>query len=526
MQAGTRLQYRTRRGTEFIHGENKYPIEQEASLELPLGYAVDDISVRPDHAIAVILHAFYLELVPEFAAYLRHIPFAADLFISTCTEENRSIITSCFADWPLGQVQVKVVPNRGRDIAPKIVGFHDVYERYEYVLHLHTKQSRHDETLFGWRGYLLDTLLGSSDVVRGVFACFARSPRLGMLAPQHIDYLRPWIRWMDNYETARETAQRIGFDLSTESPVDFPSGSMFWARSAALQPLLDLRLSFDSFPEETGQVDGTLAHAIERLYFRVCERAGFDWIKVTAVDQLHDRHSVVTVASEVELEQFLARAPLRLSSSNKSKLDEPAVASPQPKPRRVMHVIWREVLGKDRIIPAGSRLAIVLVGEAAADERLGSAARLATASLPPGVIGDVIHVATDAADSLARNQALTDGFTAGANVVLLICRSGMLHPGSGEALLQMVLAHANAGLIEGSIMPDPSPRAADPQNLTQSWAGGPVLAVTRRLFEAIGGFAPGIEGEAAERELSCRAVVRGFAVLRCPLCLFVPAGPP
>jgi hypothetical protein len=516
---------RSRRGDSFIDGENIYPIEQEISLELPLGYSVDEDSVRPSSPIGIVLHVFYVNLLGEFRAYLRHIPFSADIFISTDAEEKRGVIAACFADWTLGRVTVKVVPNRGRDIAPKIVGFSEVYDHYEYVLHLHTKQSLHDTSLVGWRGYLLDTLLGSSDAVRGVFACFAAAPRLGMLAPQHIDYLRPWIRWVENYAIAEATAKRMGFDLPPpHAPLEFPSGSMFWARSAALRPLLDLRLSFESFAEESAQTDGTLAHAIERLYFHVCERAGYDWIKITAADQLHDQRNVVDVASNAELEQFLTRVPLRLSSNNESRLVEPKILSPSPKPRRMLHVLWRELLGKGRTVPAGTRLAIVLLGEAARDRKLARAAQLATTDLPYGVIGDVICFSADSTEWSVRNEALATGFASGADVALLVTRSGVLHPASGEAVLRMALAHAGAALIESSIVPDLSPRETDPQNLTQSWAGGPVLAFTRRLFEVTGGFAPGLEGEAAEREFSSRALAHGFAVLRCPLCLFAPAG--
>ena len=52
---------------------------------------------------------------------------------------------------------------------------------------------------------------------------------------------------------------------------------MFWARGAALQPLLNLGLEFTDFPEEAGQRDGTLAQALERLTFLASEAAGFRW---------------------------------------------------------------------------------------------------------------------------------------------------------------------------------------------------------------------------------------------------------
>ena len=502
----------------FIGANSPFPIEQEVCLELPLGYAT---AVRPTSTVAVVLHAFHVDLLPEIRAYLGHIPFPADLFISTDTEAKRAAVFACFAGWPGGALTVEITPNRGRDIAPKLVGFAAVHDRYEFVLHLHTKQSLHDERLVGWRGYLLDTLLGSPDVVHGVFAAFAQAPDLGLLAPQHIDELRPWIRWGANYPQAQALAARMGFPLPSNAPLDFPSGSMFWARTAALRPLLDLRLGFDDFPEELSQTDGTLAHAIERLYFLVCEQAGFAWIKITAKGELHDGRGTVAVASSEELARFLSQGRVRLALLRdvvRPVAEELVITSPPPKPRRVLHVLWRHALGETEAIPQGLQTVIVLHGKAAGSDPLIQDARLALRGLPPGVTGRVVVDTT----ARCRNGSLSAGFAADADLVLLLDRPGMLHPGSLKALVRMAQAHRGEALIEAVCVPDLRSKTVDPESFAVAWAGSPAVALTRKAFEATGGYDDRLSGHAGDLDLSWRARALGVSVLRCPRCLFYP----
>ena len=59
-----------------------------------------------------------------------------------------------------------------------------------------------------------------------------------------------------------------------------PLGSFFWARAKALEPLFEKEWTYDDFPEEPVADDGTILHAIERIYPFSAQSAGYypGWI--------------------------------------------------------------------------------------------------------------------------------------------------------------------------------------------------------------------------------------------------------
>ncbi len=255
----------------------------DRALHLPLaGSATRN---QPPLRVALVCHMFYPQLADEVLDVFGNVPSPADIVVTTDTEDKRQSLQAAFAGWSKGQVSVTVTPNRGRDIAPKLALLPSLAASYDLLLFLHTKSSpRH---VFGqdWRKHLFDNLVGSPAVVTSILSLFEQDGTLGMLAPQHYAPTRSYVFWNGNFPMAKDLARRMGLRLTSAHKIDFPSGSMFWCRPAALGPLMRLDLQARDFASEQGQVDGTTAHAVERLFFICCELAGMRWIKVDTIAQ-------------------------------------------------------------------------------------------------------------------------------------------------------------------------------------------------------------------------------------------------
>lgn len=215
--------------------------------------------------IAVFCHMFHADLFAEVARYLSNIQRAVDIYLSTPTENHRFDLSRLFPN-----ASIEVVPNRGRDIAPKFITFGPAHFGYDYVLHLHTKAS-----IPGWRQHLFEHLVGSPERITAVLGAFERDARIGVITAEHFGPIRPAVNWGFNRPYGELLTKLIGVDMPNH--VEFPAGSMFWARPQALKPIFDLGLTYDHFPPEPIPNDGTIAHALERMIFLSAIRAGYGW---------------------------------------------------------------------------------------------------------------------------------------------------------------------------------------------------------------------------------------------------------
>lgn len=234
--------------------------------------ALREAPAAPAMRPCVVIHAWYTEVLDEILAALEATGLPWRIVVTTAHERAAAVRERLDA---LGaQAELHVFENCGRDILPFLhVANRLLDDGVEVVLKLHTKRSVHRHDGEHWRRELLDGLV-SPVRAHAVAAAFAADPSLGLVAADgHVQPLGFY--WGANRDTVDYLAARLGLAEPEVERDRFIAGSMFWARLEALRPLLDAHLGPWEFEAEAGQLDGTFAHAIERIFSLAARHAGF-----------------------------------------------------------------------------------------------------------------------------------------------------------------------------------------------------------------------------------------------------------
>lgn len=177
-------------------------------------------------------------------------------------------------------MRVEVYDNKGRDVVPFLTQIRPVADKYEYICHLHTKKSKHDVIGDNWRHHLYVNLLGSREIVEDILFMMESDHSIGVVFPETFFAVKPFAGWGINRETAQRFSNMIGVeipqeDLGAGNNLIFPAGNMFWAKTAAVRQILEYDFGDVEIPPEEGQLDGTIMHAIERMWGCVAKYNGF-----------------------------------------------------------------------------------------------------------------------------------------------------------------------------------------------------------------------------------------------------------
>ena len=225
---------------------------------------------------AVHLHLYYTDLADEFCVYFKNLPSGYDLYITVVNQEDVEEVYRKFKDCAAQNIEVIVVENIGRDVAPMIFDLKDkILAKYEVVGHFHSKKSISTNNDMGnrWRTYLLDNLIGDKNIAKSVLSLF-NDKSVGLVFAEDRHYMDIG----DNKKYLDELCSMMNINKVNETPL-FPLGNMYWARVDAVKQMFLLDKNKIIQPEPL-PYDGSYMHAIERITPNLVENNNFKFITV------------------------------------------------------------------------------------------------------------------------------------------------------------------------------------------------------------------------------------------------------
>jgi lipopolysaccharide biosynthesis protein len=224
---------------------------------------------------------YYVDLWPELVENLSRLKTPFDLFVGLIDRgeslvETQRTIAAAYPD-----ARVFVFPNHGRDIFPFVsMAAAGLFDPYEAVCKIHTKKSPHREDGNDWRQTLIGGVLPKVNADQ-LLERFLANPDWGLLvADGQIYEGEQW--WGSNKGLVPQLLHRVEIKPDLDR-LRFPAGSIYWIKQPLISLIRGMQLGVEDFDLEAAQLDGTPAHAFERVLGYMGETAGVDIVETSTV---------------------------------------------------------------------------------------------------------------------------------------------------------------------------------------------------------------------------------------------------
>lgn len=270
----------------ILRVENQADIKKTLHLNyiLPSDKVLNKDEKKEPKKIALIMHIYFKDLIGECLHYAKSMPSYADIYITTNTQEKKEAIEAAFSELPCHKLDVRLVPNKGRDVGPFLVESREYIMDYDYICHTHDKkvgQLKPGSIGAGFSYRCFENVLRSPEFVENIIDTMEKNPRIGLLTPPPPNhgpyYITLGMEWGLNYQVTKELAEKLDIHVpitDKKEPIA-PLGSVFWARTEALKKVFDYPWTYEELPEEPIADDGTILHGIERIYNYSAQAEGY-----------------------------------------------------------------------------------------------------------------------------------------------------------------------------------------------------------------------------------------------------------
>ncbi|HMQ08127.1 MAG TPA: rhamnan synthesis F family protein [Saprospiraceae bacterium] len=268
---------------------NRFFIFSKSSYQWAFPTLTPTQNPAPIENVAVHIHVYYVDIFAKILHQLKNSGLPQLTLYITCQEEIASKTEELMTPTGMNN-KIYILPNRGRDLYPFLHVLPDLLSSgCSLILKLHTKKSTHLKGTRIWLDDILNKLTQPNQVVK-ILKLMEHYPEIGLIGPEeHV--LPVYLYYGENAITLSALCEKMGLPDKDSGQLHFVGGTMFFARPEALKPLMDLNLTLEDFEKENGQLDGTMAHAMERMVGASVVKAGM--VIADTGSELNDVHFTV-----------------------------------------------------------------------------------------------------------------------------------------------------------------------------------------------------------------------------------------
>lgn len=245
-----------------------------SDLQKNLAFESKEICVRdagePDwSSVIFVSHVYHADGIADIATFLRNCPAIGQVIFTVPNNGIKVAIETALGS-EHSKVEFKLVQNRGRNFGALLAECRNEIQKFEYLLHTHTKESAHAKKSLkeAWTSRLSGFFLDEKIISRALQLLSADN-ELAISYPKVADLFRGLnFGWGQNLAPLTDS-ERLSVLVSGASPEDifsFPAGGMFLAKTNCFTDLWRMDWQYSDFPDELGQLDGTVQHGVERLF--------------------------------------------------------------------------------------------------------------------------------------------------------------------------------------------------------------------------------------------------------------------
>lgn len=239
---------------------------------------------KSDKKVLLIAHLYYDDIWEYAFKYLNNVPDYIDIIITTNSYIKKEFFEKNIAINLKNKCKVIKIESRGRDMASIFVACRSIVKNYDYFCFMHDKKSQGTNFITigsTFRDILWENMLASENYINNIIKELDDNPYLGLIVPPrvyHGNYFYVYVNdfWVQDFDITTKLLDELGINVPINK--NYPPlsiGNCFWARYDALEPLFEFYLTYEDFPEEPLPIDGSISHALERIYGYVAASRGY-----------------------------------------------------------------------------------------------------------------------------------------------------------------------------------------------------------------------------------------------------------